>query len=198
MRDHLLGRILNRGKEWDGDDKPFTDAERTAVRIVGGRIYRHKVIRVNYTTYDMQRDQDSLNPRTHANIMLMSRDDSEHPYWYARIVGIFHAVVQHSSMTEPATMDFLWVRWYGSDPSYSSRYGWKARRLPRIGFVRHEVDDDTGLSPAFGFVDPAHIIRGVHLIPAFNHGSTFDDLPPSDNARLLDEGDCDYNFYYIN
>ncbi|KAF8193727.1 hypothetical protein BJ912DRAFT_901526 [Pholiota molesta] len=198
LQDHLLGRILHRGKEWEGDDVPFTDAERATVRIVGGRIYRHKVIRINYTTYDMQRDQDSLNPRTHANIMLMSRDDSEHPYWYARIIGIFHAVVQHSSMAESATMDFLWVRWYGADPTQQSRSGWKARRLPRIGFVRHEVDEETGLSPSFGFVDPAHVIRGVHLVPAFNHGSTLDDLPPSIHARLPHEGDYDYNFYYIN
>jgi hypothetical protein len=58
-------------------------------------IYRHKVLRVNYTTYDMRRAQDSLNPRVppagHSNIMVLSPENEEenndpHPYWYARLL----------------------------------------------------------------------------------------------------------------
>ena len=60
-------------------------------------IYQHRVLRVNYTTYDMRRDQDSLNPQSHPDIMLLSHedknDDNWHPYWYARVIGIFHANV---------------------------------------------------------------------------------------------------------
>jgi len=47
----------------------------------------------------MRREQDSLNPRTHANIMVLSPEDdpSAHPYWYARIIGIYHTLVRHES-----------------------------------------------------------------------------------------------------
>jgi hypothetical protein len=34
------------------------------VQILDNRIYFHKVFRVKYTTYDMRRAQDSINPRT--------------------------------------------------------------------------------------------------------------------------------------
>ena len=54
-------------------------------------------MRVNYTTYDMRRDQDSLNPRTQADVMLLAHEDltarNSHPYWYARIIGLFHVYV---------------------------------------------------------------------------------------------------------
>ena len=55
-------------------------------------------MRVNYTTYDMRRDQDTINPRTHADVMVLNPGDEEsederHPYWYARVCGIFHANV---------------------------------------------------------------------------------------------------------
>ena len=63
-----------------------------SLKLINDRIYRHKVLRVNYTTYNVRREQDSLNPRTHGDIMVLSVDDT-HPYWYARIIGIFHAMV---------------------------------------------------------------------------------------------------------
>ena len=63
-----------------------------SLKLINNQIYQHKVLWVNYTTYNVRWDQDSLNPRTHGDIMVLSRDD-EHPYWYAHIVGIFHAMV---------------------------------------------------------------------------------------------------------
>ena len=117
-------------------------------------------MRVNYTTYDLRRSQDSLNSRTHANIMVLSHEDQgagqtrAHPYWYAQIIGIFHAMVQHtgrhSQSSEPQHMSFLWVRWYGRDLKH--RAGWNAKRLHRVGFV--DSDDPF----AFGFLDLQHVI----------------------------------------
>jgi hypothetical protein len=72
------------------------------VTFVGNRIYRHKVIRINHTTYDGRRNQDSLNPRTHADFMVLAHEDdtddnsTAHPYWYGRIIGIFHTCVKHT------------------------------------------------------------------------------------------------------
>ncbi|KAF9455458.1 hypothetical protein BDZ94DRAFT_1278112, partial [Collybia nuda] len=194
LKDHLLGRIL--GRLFDGDETPFSDDDRNTISFVNNKIYKHKVIRINYTTYDMRRSQDSINPRTHADIMVLSREDpnsrDSHPYWYARVVGIFHAQVRHvgpdSKSDEPQKMVFLWVRWFGRNLEY--RAGWTARRLHCVGFV-------DGVDPqAFGFLDPSEVIRGVHMIPAFAHGHTSSLLGPS-IARQVTENDEDWMFYYV-
>jgi hypothetical protein len=167
------------------------------VTFVGNRIYRHKVIRINHTTYDGRRNQDSLNPRTHADFMVLAHEDDTddssnmHPYWYGRIIGVFHACVKHtgpaSKTSDSQQVNFLWVRWFGRDLTYRS--GFKAKRLPRIGFIDS--------SDAFGFVDPREVIRGVHLIPAFAYGKTSDLLSHS-IARNPREKDLDWNYYYVN
>ena len=123
--------------------------------------------------------------------MVLAHEDDEngHPYWYARIIGIFHTLVNHPSSSESVQMDFLWVRWYGRDMDH--RAGWKAKHLHRVGFV----DGNDPL--AFGFLDPSLVVRGCHLIPAFEHSRTKDLLPPS-LARLNDENNEDWIFYYVN
>ena len=194
LKDYALCKIL--GLEHDTDEIAFTEADRASVTFIKNKIYQHKVLRVNYTTYDMRREQDSLNPRTHANIMVLSQEDdpSAHPYWYARIIGIYHTWVRHQSPPDPILIEFLWIRWYGLDLDRSSRFGWKFQRLPKVGFVPDSPDAG---SPAFGFLDPARVIRGVHLIPCFSEGHKGDLLEPS-LARLPDEGDLDWRCYYVN
>jgi len=51
------------------------------------------------------------------------------------------------------------------------------------------------LPGAFGFVDPFDIIHGVHMIPAFAHG-TIDELGKSIARRPADD-DEDWQFYYF-
>ena len=94
------------------------------VYIAGDRFYRHNLMRLNYTTYDVHRAQDIVNPSTsHCNIMLLadhvdsSMDSiSPHPYIYAHVLGIFHV---NATYVGPGIADyrsrrinFLWVRWY--------------------------------------------------------------------------------------
>ena len=119
--------------------------------------------------------------------------DNTHPYWYAQVLGIYHTIV---STTHPAAprrsaqpMQFLWVRWLGIEPGYSS--GSRVARLPKIGFVE-ATDED-----AFGFLDPDLVIRGSHLIPTFHSGRTCTlmryDGPTT--ARPAGEKDDWVNFY---
>src|SRR5215472_18709524 len=122
LKDHILARLLE--IPYNRDEQEFRDSEQNNVTFVNNRIYKHKVIQVNYTTYDAWRAQDSLNPRTHAEFMCISHEDDNtnaHPYWYGRIIGIFHALVCHvgpqSKSTEIQRIDFLWVRWFGHDPN---------------------------------------------------------------------------------
>jgi len=185
---------------YSGDENEFSDSDRRRVHVGQDRLYRHKVLRVNYTTYDVRRAQDSLNPRTHPDIMVLAHEeecDDSHPYWFARIIGIFHADVKllNENLSFPPgplkRMEFLWVRWFGRDPGAPS--GWRARRLPRIGFVDATESDG---SPPFGFLDPAHVIRAVHLMPAYAHGRTTELLSPS-VARQPAEKDEDWQCYYV-
>ena len=137
-----------------------------------------------------------MNPRTHADVMVLSPETGPraHPYWYAWVLGVFHARVFHTGPLATnwsvQHIKFLWVRWFGIDPEH--RYGHKVARLPKIGFVP-ESDP-----LAFGFLDPSLVLRGCHLIPAFNYGWTSDLLmAPLTAARPPDEDD-DWVSFYVN
>lgn len=164
-------------------------------------MFAHKVLRVNYTTYDVRRAQDSINPTSRRRDIMVYADEDQslphaHPFWYARVLGVFHAWVVHSGEKSKSLnaqrMEFVWVRWMGRDSDARSRGGWKTLRLDRVGFVPHDAD-----SAPFGFLDPAHILRGAHLIPAFAHGRTDDLLQGPTLARDPGELD-DWQFFYVN
>ncbi|RDB18275.1 hypothetical protein Hypma_000641 [Hypsizygus marmoreus] len=191
LQEHILERLAH--PEWSGNGLEFTPEERGKVFIVGNRFYRHKVLRVNYTTYDVRRGQDSMNPRTQADIMVLPRDENaSHPFEYARIVGIFHVdVILNTSGANrtPVSIEVLLVRWFHVDAAH--RAGFKKKRLHRIQFI---PENDAG---AFGFLNPDEVIRGAHLIPAFHFGGTDALLQGETIARLEGEVD-DWTYFYVN
>ena len=63
------------------------------VHILNDRLYCHRTICINHTSYDMRREQDTINPRTHPDVMVLSSDPDGHPYWYARVLQIFYVNV---------------------------------------------------------------------------------------------------------
>ena len=137
------------------------------VLFKGNKMYRHRLLRINYTTYDLRRESDSINPRTdHRDIMLLSNSDGEdHPFSYARVLGIFHANIIY---TGPGSKDFLsrrieflWVRWF---EIIQDRLGWEQHALDAVKFLPMSDED------AFGFVDPANVLRACHVIPSFADG----------------------------
>lgn len=136
-------------------------------------IYRHNVFRVNYTTYDIRRSQDVINPATsHCNVMMLpdaaSPEDShtDSPFRYARVLGIYHAnvVCAGPGMVnyQPCRMEFLWVRWYIQIDT--AQTGWRSRKLDHGRFP------PVSTVGAFGFVDPNDILRACHVIPVFRKG----------------------------
>ena len=175
----------------------FTNNERDSVPISNNQIYLVQTLSVNYTTYDVRRDRDTVNPRNHCFVMVRSSEDTPgaHPYWYAQVLGIYHAII---STTHPEArnqntqhMEFLWVRWFGVEPKY--RHGPRYARLPMVGFV--EDTDEL----AFGFLDPSLVIRGCHLIPRFHTGRTkalmaYDGPTAARAPGLMD----DWTNYYVN
>jgi hypothetical protein len=196
LKDHILGRILNR--DYEGDTYGmFTDKEQNTVCLLGEVMYQVKTLRINYTTYDVMCDGDVINPRTYPDIMVKSPETGPQAqlFWYARVIGIFHVLVSSSypEATEKSfhRMNFLWVHWFGVEPGQYC-YGFCHAHLPKIGFV--ESTDEY----AFSFLDPVQVIRGVHIIPAFSEGHTSTLLPVTKSvARVLnpDEQDDWLNFY---
>ncbi|KAI9069921.1 hypothetical protein FKP32DRAFT_1608199 [Trametes sanguinea] len=191
LRSHLLARLCANIQE-------PTHAQLDGIEIHNDRIYRHKVLRLNYTTYNMRREDDTINPRTHADIMTLAPgNDSAHPYWYGRVIDIYHTQARYTgpdathAMRQWRRVDFLRVRWFEPDPEYLS--GFTERRLPRLQFVH--ADDP--LSCAFSFVDPGDVIRSIYILPAFAHGTTTSLLRPSELARRPEDEDEDFKYYYV-
>ncbi|KAF9230744.1 hypothetical protein BU15DRAFT_83245 [Melanogaster broomeanus] len=167
------------------------DADLSQVILKGERIYRHNLFRINYTTYDVRRAQDTVNPRTdHRDIILLSRDPSIHPFCYARVLGIYHANVIYIGPGHkdyrPRRIEFLWVRWF---EVLDRPAGWEHAVLDSVKFPpMAEVD-------AFGFVDPTNVLRCWHIIPAFADGQVHPDgVALSRNAQDA----TDWKRYYVN
>src|SRR5882762_9085247 len=95
----------------------------------GDHMYRHHLARFNYTTYDIRRAQDVINPGTaHHNIMLLTNNtedngDTTHPFLYACVLGIYHVNVIYTGGGSvdyiARKVEFLWVRWFEYDSNRS-------------------------------------------------------------------------------
>ncbi|OBZ65843.1 hypothetical protein A0H81_14120 [Grifola frondosa] len=179
------------------DDPPcqFTGNERDTLRIDRERIYIHKVVRINYTTYDMRCAQDSINPTSHPDVLLLSSPDDPHPFAYARVLSVFHVnayrvgpgLPEHPELER---IEVLWARSFEVDESAPG--GFDAKRLHRLKFV--DCNDEA----AFVLLDPQQVVRGAHLIPAFHHSRTDEYLPGFSLARREEEtDDQDWKYFYV-
>ncbi|KIO30648.1 hypothetical protein M407DRAFT_20363 [Tulasnella calospora MUT 4182] len=187
LKDHILGRLGNR--PFDGEEGEFTDEERDRIIIFNNTLYRHSTLRVNYTTYNMHRDQDIINPQTASrSFVMVEAADGKTRIWYARVLGIFHLQVINTTDSHhlPQRLDVLWIRWLGEDPGYVGNPG--VRRLERVGYVPEGPF-------AFGFIDPDVVVRAAHLIPAFIYEKTDKLLTRS---LFWDCQDGDWENYYVN
>lgn len=197
LKNHILGRRL--GSTYDGDEQVFSAEDHNSIVVVDNRVYSGRTLRVNYTTYDVRRNQDTINPRTNCDIMVASPETSAgaHRFWYARVLGIFYVYVcdnsKESANRGRQRYDFLWVRWFGMVEGH--RYGLRAARLPKVGFIK-----EGDATPAFGFLDPSLVVRACHLIPAFNLGKTTRLLSAATTrtaARAFGELE-DWTAFYVN
>lgn len=178
LKNHLLDQLLETGD----DLTDYTQQDRQSVIIINDTLYRHKCLRINFTTYDNRREQDTINPHGLSDIMVLNNgaESSLHPYQYGRVLGVFHLDVQHSgprsTSQRPQRFDVLWVRWFALDEEVAA--GFKAKRPFQVGFP--ESDDPL----AYGFISPNDVIRAVHLTPVF--------------AREQVPGSEDWWRYYVN
>ncbi|KAG2742745.1 hypothetical protein P692DRAFT_20879278 [Suillus brevipes Sb2] len=188
LKSHLLCRV-NMSKD------SINEHDTNTIIIKDDRMYRHNIARINYTTYDVRRAQDVINPRTpHCNVMVLRPytdvQDEGHRYMYAKVIGIYHVNVIFigNGMIDytPLRMEFLWVRWYEPIDQHST---WETSTLDRLTFppLAHEN--------SFDFLDPADVLRGCHIIPRFSrHKKHVDGLGVSASAGDKD----DWNEYFVN
>lgn len=84
-------------------------------------------------------------------------------------------------------MEFLLVRWYNH---VDSQAGWDSRLLDTLRFPAITN------SRAFGFVDPADVLRSCHLIPKLARGKV-KHLHHNEVSKLAQDSQ-DWHFYYAN
>lgn len=193
----LKAHILQRMEDLLGLEIPYTDKSNSLfspVLFKNDRMYEHRIIRFNYTTYDIRRAQDVVNPgTTHCNIMVLSQDrkqdketnNSSHCFHYGRVIGIYHvnAVYNGPGMANyhPHRMDFLWVRWYELQRNQTN----SPYQLNQLSFPPIESNG------SMGFVNPKDIIRGSHIIPMFRKGRD-----GKEKSKLVQDSK-DWNSYYV-
>jgi hypothetical protein len=146
----------------------------------------------------MRRNQDSINPKTHPDILMLAPGSSPqlpaHPYLYGRVIGIYHVDIIHANLSPQSQhIEFLHVRFFQVDEGFQG--GFKSHRFYRLSFSNSDNAD------VFGFVDPARVIRGIHIIPAFAYSTTDELLEGGSIARVytdVEAAGSDYKYYYVN
>jgi hypothetical protein len=176
------------------DSLPPDLAEDDLVLFKHDRLYTHRIIRINYTTYDVRRAEDVVNPRTtRRDIMVLASSDNtdskSNPFWYARVIGVYHVNAIYAGPGRrdyrPRRMEFLWVRWFQSVNDMPT--GWTSGRLDRLRFLPQASED------AFGFIDPADVLRACHVVPVFSLGKVHQDEIGLSKCSQDDQDWCMYN-----
>ena len=183
----------------------FDQAELRHIILHHNWMYWHKIIKFNYTMYNMWWEQDVLNPGTsNCNFMALAPLNSdeisnEHPFMYGWALSVFHINMIYNGPKmldyKPRCFDFLWVCWCGLEtpPSQhkraASKLGAHSYCLDWLVFPSLDEED------SIGFLDPADILHASHIIPTFTKGKH---MP--DNGAVLSK--CarehrDWNMYYI-
>ncbi|RDB23027.1 hypothetical protein Hypma_009855 [Hypsizygus marmoreus] len=202
---HIASRLMDvfrktRATESDSEPHATSDIDPNLIYIKRDTIFQHNIMKIHYTTYDVRRAQDIVNPKTdHRDIMLLSDDSDNNPhinchqYRYARVIGIYHVNVIYGGYLfgkrsyEAQRMEFLWVRWFEHVHNVEVEDGWAMGRLDEVQFGRIER---TG---AFGFLDPQQVLRACHIIPRFSAGRHYTD--GIGTSRFTQDGE-DWNSYY--
>ncbi|KJA27429.1 hypothetical protein HYPSUDRAFT_130944 [Hypholoma sublateritium FD-334 SS-4] len=211
LKEHLLPRVLKRLKIKENTLGPnaasAVQLAQNWVVIKSDRIFQHKLARFYYTTYDVRRSEDVINPRTaHCDIMLLadlepndaSRTDAAatHPFIYGRVIGIYHINVVYvgpgMENYDAMRFDFLHVRWFQLDiPDARGGHSsdWASLRLNSLYFPTM-----TG-QHSFGFLDPSVVLRSCHLIPAYSLGKRH---PDGTGFSGMSRDGNDWKSYYAN
>lgn len=117
LQDFVL-RLKKQGRDDSSD--PWRE-ELNTHRIRANRLYLHMVMHMNYRSYNIRRQDDSVNARNHHYVMMLNSPNGGHPYLYARVVSIFHVNAYFVKVPdeEPRLFQVLWILWLDYNASVS-------------------------------------------------------------------------------
>jgi hypothetical protein len=158
-------------------------------------MYKHNIMRINYTTYDVRRAEDVIHPGTsHHNVMILnpSWPSSGHPFLYAHVLGIYHVNVIYAGAGmidyHPRRLEFLWVRWYQWEDNHP--VGWmKGTGLDQVQFPPLAHAD------SFDFINPSDVLRSCYIVPRFSRGKLH---PDGVGISHCAQDAKDWRTYYVN
>ena len=81
LKDHILEHLLN--WEYEGDTySEFMDEDRNTILIASEEIFCCKTLWINYTTYDVRQDSDTIKPTIYPDVIVKSPETGPHvqPY----------------------------------------------------------------------------------------------------------------------
>ncbi|KAF6752551.1 hypothetical protein DFP72DRAFT_1011401 [Ephemerocybe angulata] len=162
------------------------------------RIYRHQLLHINYTSYNVRRETDIINPKTSRRyIMCLRQPDNEdeetspHRYVYAQVLGVYHANIIYrgtcATDLRRRRFDFLWVRWFDFLQKSPS-----TRALDRLQ-IRPLSHPE-----AVGFLDPADVMRASYIAPRFSLGKRYSSEDTGRIVSKLANDQSDWREYYVN
>ncbi|EUC55133.1 hypothetical protein RSOL_093500, partial [Rhizoctonia solani AG-3 Rhs1AP] len=189
LKNHILFRLHSSSAIASQSEQPFTDDERRRVSIPSGVIFQHATLGIRYTTYDIRRGQDTINPRSNHHFVMVNADhDSDHPYWeettpnhfVASSFGIGYSTGHSLSATygfiDPASVvrasHLIPAFYYGRGPSLTERQS--------IGSDSTEGDWDSYYVNRF--VDRDMVARYLGFGPGHlrQNSALTDGIPPTD------------------
>ncbi|KAH6896318.1 hypothetical protein BKA70DRAFT_1438538 [Coprinopsis sp. MPI-PUGE-AT-0042] len=189
---HNLKLLRALATELETGELPLDHQNHQRIYIQSDRIYRHETLHINYTSYDLRREQDVINPKTpRRNVMCLRRSSSAETanerFAYACVLGVYHVNIVYggpgSLDMNPRRFDFLWVRWFDSHGMVTDANPFA---LPRLSLPTVSSSSDS-----IGFLDPAEVLRASHIMPRFclgrKHGDDHQAL--SEAERDGDESD---------
>ncbi|KIO26187.1 hypothetical protein M407DRAFT_74833, partial [Tulasnella calospora MUT 4182] len=150
LRDYLIAAIRNEDRTTS-----YSHEGRLKLHIQGDTLHRHSHLRINYTSnihlIRCPSCPGSLSFRTSRTDVMVAANGSDatlHPFWYARVLEIFHAMISFQvdgDITALKRVDLLWVRWFQIERRQSRQ---RHERLERLAFAPLESET------AFGFIHP--------------------------------------------
>jgi hypothetical protein len=160
--------------------------------IENDTLYEHPILNIKYTSYEVQLERDIIHVGYgQTGILVHTPTLAEHgdePWSYANVLTIYHLTVRTSSNPSPQSLPTLWVR--RMERNATTLTGPNSRNYTRVSFIPWSGTPGS----SFDFVDPSHVIRACHLIPAFSLGRTHDLL----DSSVAQDREGDWRAFYAN
>ncbi|TEB19132.1 hypothetical protein FA13DRAFT_1758280 [Coprinellus micaceus] len=165
MKEHLLPRVL---EALGHAESPVDKDAWKHVTLQHNRLFNHRILRLNHTTYDLRRQDDVIHVDTpRCNVMLLNPFfcketwKSQPPYRYAKVLG--------------------WYSCHAAGGEFEPDH-----------VTLRPVDSPDSLA----FLDPLEIIRAAHLIPQFSLGKIAS--PPPKSRLVNTQPWSLWKAYYVN